>query len=45
VVITVSLGVTSYRGGDDTVDDMFDRADAALYKAKDAGRNCILSAA
>jgi diguanylate cyclase (GGDEF)-like protein len=43
--ITVSLGVTSYRGGEDTIEDMFDRADRALYEAKAAGRNCILTAA
>jgi diguanylate cyclase (GGDEF)-like protein len=45
VRITVSLGVTSYRGGEDTIEDMFDRADRALYEAKAAGRNCILTAA
>lgn len=43
--VTVSLGVTSYRGSDDTVNDMFERADRALYNAKTAGRNCILTAA
>ena len=43
--ITVSLGVTSYRGGEDTIEEMFDRADRALYEAKAAGRNCILTAA
>ncbi|WP_157178352.1 GGDEF domain-containing protein [Terriglobus roseus] len=43
--ITVSLGITSYRGGEDTIEDMFDRADRALYAAKEAGRNCILTAA
>ncbi len=43
--ITVSLGVTSYRGGEDTMEDMFDRADRALYEAKEAGRNCMLTAA
>jgi len=42
--VTVSLGVTSFRGGEDSVEDMFDRADRALYEAKAAGRNCILSA-
>jgi diguanylate cyclase (GGDEF)-like protein len=43
--VTVSLGVTSYRSSDDTVNDMFERADRALYDAKSAGRNCILTAA
>ena len=45
LLITVSLGVTSYRGSEDSIDEMFDRADAALYQAKDSGRNCILAAA
>ncbi len=38
--ITASFGVTSYRKGDD-VKTMMSRADAALYRAKESGRNCI----
>ncbi len=38
--ITVSIGVTSSTGGD-TVSTMLRRADAALYTAKHAGRNCV----
>jgi diguanylate cyclase (GGDEF)-like protein len=37
--ITVSMGVSEYRPGDST-ELMTQRVDAALYKAKDAGRNC-----
>lgn len=37
---TASFGVTSYRGGDD-VKEMMARADSALYRAKERGRNCI----
>jgi diguanylate cyclase len=40
VTITMSFGVTQIRESD-TKDALFDRADAALYKAKQAGRNRI----
>jgi diguanylate cyclase len=41
VRVTVSCGLTTLREGDST-DSVFDRADAALYKAKNSGRNtCI----
>jgi len=38
--VTVSIGVASCRISDD-LKDLFDRADAALYRAKNAGRNRI----
>jgi diguanylate cyclase (GGDEF)-like protein len=37
--ITISVGVSTYRPGDTLVDKIFERADRALYCAKDAGRN------
>ncbi|SIS39678.1 GGDEF domain-containing protein [Neptunomonas antarctica] len=40
VTITMSFGVTQIRESD-TKDVLFDRADAALYKAKQEGRNRI----
>ena len=40
--ITASFGLTEYKDGD-TLDSILQRADEALYKAKDAGRNCIRS--
>jgi len=42
VTITVSCGVTEYRDGD-TPESAFDRADQALYKAKQRGRNCCVA--
>ncbi|MGV8944617.1 sensor domain-containing diguanylate cyclase [Thermomonas sp.] len=39
--LTVSIGVAFGSRGQDTVDDMFNRADAALYRAKSGGRNRI----
>ncbi len=39
--LSVSVGLTSYRGGEDDLDKMFYRADKALYQAKSAGRNCV----
>ncbi len=39
VIVTASCGITTFRG-DDTPETIFDRADRALYRAKDGGRNC-----
>jgi len=42
VHITASIGVASYPKGDvHTVDDLFARADEALYRAKSEGRNRV----
>lgn len=40
VPVRVSLGVASLHSGEDG-QSLFDRADAALYQAKTAGRNCV----
>ncbi|MDI1262126.1 MAG: diguanylate cyclase [bacterium] len=39
--VTVSAGVTQARPNE-AVEDIVARADAALYRAKDAGRNCVM---
>jgi len=39
--VTISLGLAMLRAQDDGVHDVIDRADAALYRAKEAGRNRI----
>ncbi|ANE44879.1 hypothetical protein SU48_08510 [Deinococcus puniceus] len=39
--ITTSFGVASYRGPHDTANQLFGRADQALYEAKRAGRNSV----
>jgi diguanylate cyclase len=41
VTVTASCGITTIRA-DDTPDSVFDRADRALYRAKDGGRNCCV---
>jgi diguanylate cyclase (GGDEF)-like protein/PAS domain S-box-containing protein len=38
--ITASIGVAIYAGEPIKVEDLVQRADAALYRAKDGGRNC-----
>jgi diguanylate cyclase (GGDEF)-like protein len=38
---TASIGVTHWRGPDDSLDAMLGRADAALYQAKAQGRNRV----
>jgi len=43
--LTVSLGVTTSQSGGDTLSAMLGRADEALYEAKHAGRNRVVTAA
>jgi diguanylate cyclase (GGDEF)-like protein len=42
--VTVSIGVAGIEGGpkDLTVEELFRRADAKLYQAKNAGRNRVV---
>jgi two-component system cell cycle response regulator len=42
VSLTCSFGVSAYQPGD-TIDTLLRRADMALYMAKSAGRNRVLS--
>jgi diguanylate cyclase (GGDEF)-like protein len=39
--VTLSLGVTELQEGDQSIDDIIRRADEALYKAKNAGRDRV----
>jgi diguanylate cyclase (GGDEF)-like protein len=40
---TLSIGLTHLRGENDSLEDMINRADSALYEAKRSGRNCTIS--
>lgn len=42
VKVTVSIGVSQARKGDATHQQIFERADIAVYKAKEEGRNRVL---
>ncbi|MBZ0329263.1 diguanylate cyclase [Halomonas sp. ANAO-440] len=42
--ITLSMGVTAFQEGDDAVETVLARADAASYKAKANGRNAVVMA-
>lgn len=44
IPFTASIGVTAYRQGVVSVDELFKEVDEALYKAKQEGRNCTVSA-
>jgi two-component system cell cycle response regulator len=41
VAVTVSAGVSSLLGPEDTMAELLSRADTALYQAKSAGRNRV----
>lgn len=43
VTITISIGYTEFRPGD-TLEQIFERADQAMYRAKDGGRNRLFQA-
>lgn len=45
VAVTVSIGVASVNYGADSVSELMRRADSALYRAKNSGRNRVVSAA
>ena len=42
--VTISLGFTEFTR-DDSLDSAFDRADKAMYQAKELGRNRVVHAA
>jgi diguanylate cyclase (GGDEF)-like protein len=41
VSVSVSIGVAAAKGRDERAEEVLDAADAALYRAKDAGRNRV----
>jgi diguanylate cyclase (GGDEF)-like protein/PAS domain S-box-containing protein len=41
VFVTTSMGISVYPQDGQTVEELFKNADAALYHAKDSGRNCF----
>ena len=45
VAVTVSIGVAARQAGDTSGADILKRADLALYRAKDEGRNRVVAAA
>lgn len=45
ITVTASFGITQYKGRKDNADSMLKRADEALYRAKEAGRNQVISKA
>jgi two-component system cell cycle response regulator len=42
VRVALSAGVTMLAASDDSADNVFSRADTALYKAKEEGRNKVV---
>ncbi len=43
LLVTASIGVTQLQNSDSNIDQLIDRADKALYKAKEQGRNRVES--
>lgn len=44
LTLTMSGGLTQFTEGDETIEGILKRADIALYRSKNEGRNCITSA-
>ena len=42
VVLTISSGVTSFSGGQESIETLLSQADQALYRAKETGRNKVV---
>jgi diguanylate cyclase (GGDEF)-like protein len=42
-LVTASLGIASYPEDGERIEDLIAAADAALYRAKSSGRNCIVA--
>jgi diguanylate cyclase (GGDEF)-like protein/PAS domain S-box-containing protein len=40
--LTISTGIAMFPTDGETIEELFHNADVALYRAKDAGRNCIV---
>lgn len=40
--VTVSIGIAEPCPGDSRIEDVYERADSALYAAKHAGKNCAM---
>jgi two-component system cell cycle response regulator len=43
IAITASLGAATMRAGEESLEDLLRRTDAALYQAKESGRNKVIS--
>ena len=43
VELTVSIGAAEYLGGDESLEALVERADRAMYLAKDSGRNMVVA--
>ncbi|HCM47979.1 MAG TPA: sensor domain-containing diguanylate cyclase, partial [Colwellia sp.] len=41
ITLSVSIGISSFLSSDVAFDDLFSRADKALYQAKNSGRNKV----
>lgn len=41
--VTVSIGVATYRGAEDSIEAVMERGDSALYEAKASGRNRVIA--
>jgi diguanylate cyclase (GGDEF)-like protein len=42
LTVTISIGIAGYPSDGDDAQGILNRADDALYRAKDNGRNCVI---